>query len=109
MLYMLSVLQQSHASRGFKCCLVLRGRWKRKGGGLTCVRQSRREPRELYCLAVFKVFSSGALVLLQDALDLIEFVSGPADSEWGGLRNNMGHSKPWDLNYFAVGNEVSPA
>ena len=48
-------------------------------------------------------------MLLQDALDLIEFVSGPTDSEWGGLRNKMGRSKPWDLNYFAIGNEVSPA
>lgn len=46
---------------------------------------------------------------LQDALDLIEFVSGPADSEWGSMRNKMGRSKPWDLNYFAIGNEVSAA
>lgn len=46
---------------------------------------------------------------LQDALDLIEFVSGPADSEWGSVRNKMGRAKPWDLNYFAIGNEVSAA
>ncbi|DBA71494.1 TPA: aspartate-semialdehyde dehydrogenase-like protein [Trebouxia sp. C0005] len=43
--------------------------------------------------------------LVQDALDLIEFVSGAADSEWGSLRNKMGRSEPWDLNYFAIGNE----
>lgn len=45
---------------------------------------------------------------VQDALDLIEFATGPADSEWGSVRNKMGRSKPWDLNYFAIGNEVSP-
>ncbi len=44
----------------------------------------------------------------QDALDFIEFVSGPEESEWGGLRAKMGHPKPWELNYFAIGNEVSP-
>ena len=43
---------------------------------------------------------------MQDALDLIEFVSGPADSEWGSLRASMGHPEPWQLNYFAIGNEV---
>ena len=48
-------------------------------------------------------------VFVQDALDLIEFVSGPAESEWGSLRNKMGRSKPWDFNYFAIGNEVSHA
>ena len=45
-------------------------------------------------------------MLQQDALDLIEFVSGPAESEWGGLRAKMGHPQPWQLNYFAIGNEV---
>ena len=44
---------------------------------------------------------------LQDALDLIEFASGPAESEWGSLRAKMGHPDPWQLNYFAIGNEVS--
>ena len=44
---------------------------------------------------------------IQDALDLIEFVSGPAESEWGSLRTKMGHPQPWQLNYFAIGNEVS--
>jgi len=45
-------------------------------------------------------------MLQQDALDLIEFVSGPAESEWGSLRAKMGHPQPWQLNYFAIGNEV---
>ncbi|KAL3133328.1 aspartate-semialdehyde dehydrogenase-like protein, variant 2 [Trebouxia sp. C0009 RCD-2024] len=43
--------------------------------------------------------------LVQDALDLIEFVTGPANSEWGSLRAKMGRSNPWPLNYFAIGNE----
>ena len=47
------------------------------------------------------------LQCIQDALDLIEFVSGPAESEWGSLRAKMGHPQPWQLNYFAIGNEVS--
>ena len=42
----------------------------------------------------------------QDALDLIEFVSGPVDTEWGSLRAKMGHPEPWEFNYFAIGNEV---
>ena len=45
--------------------------------------------------------------LLQDALDLIEFVTGPAESEWGSLRAKMGRPGPWHLNYFAIGNEVT--
>ena len=38
---------------------------------------------------------------------MIEFVSGPADSDWGSLRAKMGRSEPWELNYFAIGNEVA--
>ena len=40
-------------------------------------------------------------------MDLIEFASGSAESEWGSLRAKMGHPDPWQLNYFAIGNEVS--
>ena len=40
---------------------------------------------------------------------MIEFVSGPPDSEWGSVRANMGRAEPWELNYFAIGNEVSCA
>ncbi len=42
---------------------------------------------------------------IQDALDLIEFANGPADSEWGGLRAEMGHPEPFGLKYLAIGNE----
>ncbi len=42
---------------------------------------------------------------IQDALDLIEFANGTADSEWGKVRALMGHSAPFNLKYLAVGNE----
>ncbi len=42
---------------------------------------------------------------IDDALDLIEFANGPADSEWGGLRASMGHPEPFGLEYLCLGNE----
>ncbi len=42
---------------------------------------------------------------IQDALDLIEFANGPATSEWGSVRAGMGHPKPFNLKYIAIGNE----
>ena len=41
----------------------------------------------------------------QDILDLIQFATGGADTEWGGLRCAMGHPEPFDLRYIAIGNE----
>ncbi len=41
----------------------------------------------------------------QDILDLIQFAAGGADTEWGGLRAQMGHPEPFDLRYIAIGNE----
>ena len=38
---------------------------------------------------------------VQDALDLIEFANGPADSEWGKLRADMGHPEPFNMKYLA--------
>ncbi|WP_062213420.1 alpha-L-arabinofuranosidase C-terminal domain-containing protein [Streptomyces sp. NBRC 109706] len=46
---------------------------------------------------------------IQDALDLIEFANGPADSEWGALRAEMGHPEPFGLTHVAVGNEENLA
>jgi alpha-N-arabinofuranosidase len=40
-----------------------------------------------------------------DALDLIEFANGSADSKWGKLRIQMGHSAPFNLKMIGVGNE----
>lgn len=42
---------------------------------------------------------------VQDALDLIEFANGPADSEWGAVRAAMGRKEPFDMRYLTIGNE----
>lgn len=42
---------------------------------------------------------------VQDALDLIEFANGPADSQWGKKRAEMGHPAPFDLKRMGIGNE----
>ena len=42
---------------------------------------------------------------IQDALDLIEFANGPADSTWGAKRAAMGHPQPFHLTMIGVGNE----
>jgi alpha-L-arabinofuranosidase len=42
---------------------------------------------------------------IQDALDLIEFANGPASSQWGKLRVEMGHEAPFNLKFIGVGNE----
>ena len=41
----------------------------------------------------------------RDLLDLIEFATGDASTEWGALRAEMGHPEPFDLRYLAIGNE----
>jgi alpha-N-arabinofuranosidase len=57
-------------------------------------------------------FNSGELVPLdkldpyiQDALDLVEFANGPADSKWGKIRAEMGHAEPFGMKFLGVGNE----
>ena len=42
---------------------------------------------------------------IQDCLDLIEFANGPADSEWGKKRAEMGHPAPFNMKFIGVGNE----
>jgi alpha-N-arabinofuranosidase len=42
---------------------------------------------------------------VQDALDEIEYVTGPAASKWGALRAKAGHPEPFKLTYVEVGNE----
>jgi alpha-N-arabinofuranosidase len=42
---------------------------------------------------------------VQDALDLIEFANGSADSKWGKIRAQMGHAAPFNLKFIGVGNE----
>ena len=42
---------------------------------------------------------------LSDALHLIEFANGAPDTVWGGLRCEMGHEQPFDLEIIGIGNE----
>ena len=42
---------------------------------------------------------------IQDALDLIEFANGPAESKWGSVRAEMGHPKPFNMHFICLGNE----
>jgi alpha-N-arabinofuranosidase len=42
---------------------------------------------------------------VQDALDEIEYVMGPATSTWGSVRAKAGHPAPFKLTYVEVGNE----
>jgi alpha-N-arabinofuranosidase len=42
---------------------------------------------------------------IQDALDLIEFANGPADSPWGKVRCRMGHAAPFGMKMIGIGNE----
>ena len=42
---------------------------------------------------------------IEDALDLIEFANGSITTQWGKLRNNMGHPAPFNLKFIGVGNE----
>lgn len=57
-------------------------------------------------------FNAGEIVPLealdpyiQDALDLIEFANGEVSTEWGKLRESMGHPAPFNLKFIGVGNE----
>ncbi len=70
------------------------------------------EPMPILNCGMACQFNTGQLVGLdelgpyvQDALDLIEFANGPADSEWGKRRAEMGHPKPFGMKYLGIGNE----
>lgn len=41
----------------------------------------------------------------QDMADFVEYVNGPADSEWGRRRAADGHPAPFRLKYIQLGNE----
>jgi alpha-L-arabinofuranosidase len=41
----------------------------------------------------------------QDMADFVEYVNGPADSEWGRRRAADGHPAPFELKYLQLGNE----
>lgn len=57
-------------------------------------------------------FNSGELCpleqldpFIQDALDLVEFANGPANSLWGAKRAVMGHPEPFKMTMLGIGNE----
>ena len=42
---------------------------------------------------------------VEDALDEIEYVTGPVTTKWGARRAKDGHPKPFPLRYVEIGNE----
>ncbi|CAL5867144.1 uncharacterized protein PFLUO_LOCUS1356 [Penicillium psychrofluorescens] len=42
---------------------------------------------------------------VQDALNELEFLTGPVDTHYGALRAKYGHPEPWTIRYVEVGNE----
>jgi alpha-N-arabinofuranosidase len=70
------------------------------------------EPMPIINIGMACQFNTGELVpmdqlapYVQDALDLIEFANGPADSPWGKVRAQMGHAGPFHLKMIGIGNE----
>src|SRR6201999_1170870 len=41
----------------------------------------------------------------QDMADFVDYVNGPATTEWGAKRAAGGHPKPYHLKYIELGNE----
>jgi alpha-L-arabinofuranosidase len=41
----------------------------------------------------------------EDAADLVEYLNGPATSEWGAKRAANGHPNPYGVKYIEIGNE----
>lgn len=70
------------------------------------------EPLPILGVGIACQFNTGELVpmdeldpYVQDAIDLIQFANGSADSKWGKIRAEMGHPEPFNLKYIGVGNE----
>lgn len=66
--------------------------------GMTCQVQS---PQYI----VFPTNSDEFKQCIQDALDLVEFCRGDANTYWGSVRIAMGHEEPFELKYIGIGNE----
>jgi alpha-L-arabinofuranosidase len=43
----------------------------------------------------------------EDAADLVEYLNGPADSEWGRVRASHGFPEPLNVRFFEIGNEIN--
>jgi len=66
--------------------------------GMTCPVQSSK-------YTVYPINSDEFKQCVQDALDLVEFCRGGADTTWGSVRIAMGHEEPFALKYIGIGNE----
>jgi len=66
--------------------------------GMTCPIQSSN-------YVVYPLNSKEFRQYVQDALDLVEFCRGGAETEWGAVRIAMGHEAPFELRYVGIGNE----
>jgi alpha-L-arabinofuranosidase len=42
----------------------------------------------------------------QDAAHEVEYFNGAADTEWGAKRARNGHTAPYHVKYFQIGNEI---
>ncbi|RCH67336.1 alpha-L-arabinofuranosidase [Streptomyces sp. SDr-06] len=89
------------------------GYWSTDGLGLPEYLQMTEDLGCLPLLCVYAGYSlQGAHVtgdalkpFVQDALDQIEYITGPATSPWGARRAADGHPKPFPLKYVEIGNE----
>jgi alpha-N-arabinofuranosidase len=43
---------------------------------------------------------------LEEVVEEVEYVNGPSDSEWGQIRAENGHTEPFGVKWWAVGNEM---
>ena len=43
---------------------------------------------------------------LEEVVQEVEYVNGPADTEWGRIREENGHTEPYGVKWWAVGNEM---
>ena len=89
------------------------GYWSTDGLGLLEYLQWAEDLDAKPVLAVYAGYSlKGEVVtgaafdaLVQDALDEIEYVTGPVTSVWGARRAADGHPRPFPLEYVEIGNE----
>ena len=66
------------------------------GVGMACQYQSTE---------TYEIGSEDFETCVQDALDIVEFARGGADTVWGRVRAEMGHPHPFELEFLGVGNE----
>ena len=63
------------------------------------------ELMELLGAEAFIAVNTG-LGTLEEVVQEVEYVNGPSDSEWGQIRAENGHTEPFGVKWWAVGNEM---